>query len=248
MFWKKLLLGLLVGVVVLAGAFVVWGLTPSGPMPEALAAMQSDAQVQVDDGSWLVFRPAAGEVKTGFIFYPGGRVDYRSYAPAAREIARQGYMVVIVPVPLSLAVLSPEKAAQVIEAYPDISRWAIGGHSLGGAMAARYARLHPDQISGLVLWASYPAESDSLAGQRLAVTSIYGTQDRVADPAVLDASHALLPAETSWVPIEGGNHAQFGWYGPQQGDGQALLGRLEQQEQAVSATVNLLAQIQDMQK
>lgn len=238
---KRVLLVLLI-VLVLAGAgFSAWAYTPLGPMPEALAALQSDAAVQVTTASWLTFTPTAAPPTTGFIFYPGGRVDARSYAPEARAIAARGYLVVITPMPFNLAVFKPAAAAAVIAAHPEIERWAVGGHSLGGAMAANFVYTHPDAVQGLVLWAGYPAGNNSLADRTLPVVSIYGTNDGLASQFEMGASRALLPADARFVPIEGGNHAQMGWYGPQGGDGTATIAREAQQAQVVEATVALLA-------
>lgn len=224
--------------------FVIWAQTPLGPMPEALAALQSDDAVTVDTQQWLVFRPKTVSPQTGVIFYPGGRVDPRSYAPAARAIAAQEYLVVIVPMPLNLAVFGVNRADAVRRAYPQVRHWAIGGHSLGGSMAANYARKHPGAIAGLFLWASYPASSDDLSSQDIEVTSIYGSLDGLATSAKIDASRALLPSQTTWVLIEGGNHAQFGWYGGlQPGDNPASINREDQQAQAIEATVELLTKI-----
>jgi pimeloyl-ACP methyl ester carboxylesterase len=147
--------------------------------------------------------------------------------------------------PLHLAVFGAERASQVQAAFPEVQHWAIGGHSLGGAMAARSAYRHPGTVEGLVLWAAYPAASDDLSSQDLAVASIYGTQDGLATGEKIAASHPLLPADTHWVAIEGGNHAQFGWYGPQQGDNPATISREVQQQQVVAATLDLLAQLEE---
>jgi len=230
-------------VLVAVAAFVVWAYTPAAPMPEALAALQPDAQVSVETDPWLVFHPAGEVPTTGFILYPGGRVDARAYAPAARAIAAEGYLAVIVPMPFNLAVFSPGRAAEVIAAYPGIEQWAIGGHSLGGAMAANFARQNADRVNGLVLWAAYPAGSDDLSASDLAVVSIYGTLDGLATLDKIDASRPLLPADTRWVDVEGGNHAQFGWYGPQSGDNPATISREDQQDQVIDATLDLLARL-----
>jgi hypothetical protein len=226
---------------VLMAAFVVWASTGPGPMPEALAALESDDLVRVETDPWLVFQPASGEPATGLILYPGGRVDPRAYAPAARAMAEEGYLVAIVPMPLDLAFFAPGRAADVMAAFPEVEQWAVGGHSLGGAMSARFAAQNPDAVDGLVLWASYPAAGDDLAD--LAVISIYGTRDGVATGEEIEASRALVPPDTEWVAIEGGNHAQFGWYGPQGGDNEATVSREEQQAQIVAATLGLLGQL-----
>jgi hypothetical protein len=234
------LLSLLFILVVAVAGFVLWGETPSRPMPEALASLESDAQVTVTNEPWLTFTPTASQPTTGLIFYPGGHVDYRAYAPAARQIAAQGYQVVIVPMPLNLAVLGINSAEKVIDAYPDIEHWVIGGHSLGGAMAANFAKKHPGVVDGLALWAAYPAASDDLSTSGLNVVSISGSQDGLATPAKIDASRPLLPADTTWTVIAGGDHGQFGWYGDQSGDNPAAISRADQQAQIVAATVALL--------
>lgn len=240
---RRLLLILLVVLLLAVGGFTVWAYTPLGPMPEAVAALQSDAKVQVTTSPWLTFTPVGSQPTTGFIIYPGGRVDARSYAPVARAIAEHGYLVVIVPMPFNLAVFNPAAADKVIAAHPEIQRWAIGGHSLGGAMAANYAYTHPGAVQGLVLWASYPASNNSLADRSLAAITIYATEDGLATPDKIEASLPLLPANSRVAMIGGGNHAGFGWYGPQSGDGQAMISRAEQQAQVVGATATLLAEL-----
>jgi hypothetical protein len=223
--------------------FVIWGETPAGPMPEAQTSLQSDMLVNVTFGQWLTFSPVGSQPTTGFIIYPGGRVDYRSYAPAAHKIAAQGYLVIIMRMPLNLAVFSPGAATEVIAFHPEIDQWAIGGHSLGGAMAANFAKKNPGLIQGLVLWAAYPASSDNLSDSGLHVISIYGSMDGLASIAKIDFSRSLLPADTTWLSIEGGNHAQFGWYGNQSGDNPAKISRTTQQDQIISGTISLLGSL-----
>ena len=237
--WWRALLVLALAVLI----FVLWASIVPAPMPEAIAALQPDARVSIETSPWLVFQPADREPNAGLIVYPGGRVDPRSYAPAARAIAAEGYLVAVVPMPLHLAVLGAERAKGVIEAFPTIQHWAVGGHSLGGSMAAQFARKHPDLAQGLVLWASYPANADDLSTATLEVVSISGTQDGLSTPAKIEASRALLPPGTRWVAIEGGNHGQFGWYGSQYGDNKATITRQAQQEQVVAATVGLLREL-----
>jgi hypothetical protein len=237
----RLVLVVPLALVVLAlGAFALWATSGSAAQPEARRALASDDVVTVMTDRWLTFRPTSVRASTGLIFYPGGRIDPRAYAPAARSVAAAGHLAVIVPMPLRLAVLGPNRAARVIKAFPEIERWAVGGHSLGGAMAARFAARHPGEVSGLVLWGSYPAEGDSLASSGLMVVSVYGTKDRLATLEEIEASRQLLPPDTQWVAIEGGNHSGFGWYGPQVGDGSATIEPEEQQRQAVEPTVDLL--------
>ncbi len=131
-------LGIIMVLAIAVIGFVIWGSTPSGPMPEATAALQSDVKVQVGTGPWITFTPVGVQPTTGFIFYPGGHVDARAYAPMLRQIAERGDLVVLVPMPLNLAVFGVNRADQVIAAHPEIEHWVIGGHSLGGAMASAY--------------------------------------------------------------------------------------------------------------
>ncbi|MEW6503142.1 MAG: alpha/beta hydrolase [Chloroflexota bacterium] len=226
------------------GGFSIWAYTPLGPMPETNAALISDGQVRVEpQGDWWVFSPDSGEVSTGFILYPGGRVDWRSYAPLAKAIAQNGLFVALVPMPFNLAVFSPQKGLDVIRSNPQIRFWAIGGHSLGGAMAANFVYQNPGLVQGLVLWASYPADNNPLSNVPVKAISIYGSEDGLATVDVVKASQSLLPADTRWVEIAGGNHAQFGWYGNQPGDGEALINREDQQLIVVAETVRFLKQI-----
>jgi len=238
--WTRILLAVGVLLIVLVVGFVIWGLTPPQLMPEALISLQSDPQATFTTGNWLTFQPANMQPSTGFIIYPGGRVDYRSYAPAAQAIADQGYLVVIVHMPLNLAVFNTNAAAGVMAAHPEIKHWAVGGHSLGGSMAANFVYTHPGAAEGLVLWASYPAASNNLSHFGVRVLSISGTLDGLSTPDKIAASVPLLPSGTTWVAIRGGDHAGFGWYGHQAGDHPATISREEQQAQIVQATVDFL--------
>lgn len=237
-------LGLLALVALLAlGGFILWAGTTPPPMPEALAALESDEVVTVTTTPWLSFRPATGAATTGLVFYPGGKVDPRSYAPAARALAAQGYLVALPSMPLNLAVLAPGKAAEVIAANPEVQHWVVGGHSLGGAMAAQYLADAPGAAAGLLLWGAYAPDDADLAASGLAVASVSGTLDGLTTPADVAAGKPLLPVDTTYVAIEGGNHAQFGWYGPQDGDNPATISREEQQRQAVAASAALLDRV-----
>ena len=229
--------------IVLMASFVIWAETPPAPMSEALDALLSDSQVAVSTGTWLVFQPVSSNKSTGFIIYPGGRVDYRSYAPAAHAIAEEGYLVVIVPMPLNLAVFGVNIAKDVIDSFPNISSWAIGGHSLGGSMAAQFAYESPIEMKGLVLWAAYPASGTDLSKLSIRVVTIHGTNDGLVKMSDIDSSLKVLPADTVRVEIFGGNHAQFGWYGAKPGDNDLTISRELQQRQIVNATVLLLEKL-----
>lgn len=237
---KRIFLGLVAVAALMGIGFVVWAETPLGPAPEALAALQSDSQVTVTTDNFITFQPANQQPTTGFIFYPGGRVDYRSYAAPLHQIAAQGYLVVLVPVRLNLAFFDLNAAQPVFAAHPEIQHWAVGGHSLGGVASALFAKDHPE-IEGLIFWASYPAD-DLLKNSAIKVLSIYGTND-MAGMEKFDETKNLMPQDTQFVVMDGGNHAQFGDYGFQPGDKTATISRAEQQKQIVEASVNFLREL-----
>jgi hypothetical protein len=235
-------IGVVLALSLAVGGFAGWALATASPMPQALAALQSDSRVSVDSSRWLVFQPVDRQAETGLIFYPGARVDIRAYAPALRSLAGSGYPAVCVPMPLNLAFLGKDRASEVMVAYPAVSRWVMVGHSLGGSFAAVYAGENLQKVRGLVLWASYPPDG-ALATSSLPVVSIYASRDGLATPAKVLASQPLLPASARFVEIEGGNHAQFGWYGSQDGDNAPAIPRDEQQVKVVAATRALLEQV-----
>ncbi len=222
--------------------FVSWASSAAQPMPEALAALESSAGVEVaqQDG-WWTFTPVGAAPQTGFIFYPGGRVDARAYAPLVHAVAEQGYLGVIVPMPLNLAILNVNGADAVIARFPEIAHWVIGGHSLGASMSAQYAGSHDAAIDGLAMLAGYPATNMSTAD--VAVVSIYGSEDGLARPAQVTGAAPNLPPDTAFVEITGGNHGQFGWYGDQSGDNPASISRDEQQAQTLAAILDLMARV-----
>jgi hypothetical protein len=240
---KRILIGLVIVLILAGTGFVIWASNAQGPSQQALAAMQDGNGVVVENGSnWTVFQPQAGQPSVGLIFYPGGRVDYRSYAPLLSLIAAKGYEVVLVPMPLNLAIFGVEKAGDVIAAFPQVKVWAVGGHSLGGSMAAQYVINHPGSVQGLVFWASYPPSS-MLDRSDIKIALISGSRDGLATPSKIESSHKLLPASTTYILIQGGNHGQFGSYGNQSGDNPAAISPEDQWQQTVNATVDLLAQI-----
>ena len=191
--FRYLGLGFLALILIVVVSFVVWASNPAVPDKAALESLSSSQVVdfQNTDG-WLVFSPKNAPPTTGFIFYPGGRVDYRAYAPLAKEIAESGYLVVVARMPLNFAFFGLNEASEVIAAFPGVTTWAIGGHSLGGAMAAQYAGMHTEYVEGLVLWASYPAGSNDLSGSGLQVISIYATNDGLATIQDIDASCQVM--------------------------------------------------------
>lgn len=227
----------------LAGGLLLWATTTRGPMPEALAAVRGTPEVRVTVARGGVFEPVAGRPKIGLVIYPASRVDWRAYAPVALAIARAGFLVVVVSMPLNLASLDVARAKSVMETFRRIRTWAIAGHGEGGAMAARFAALHPLDVRALILWGARPGAGDNLRASRISAMSISAERDGLVPQLVVKGSAWLLPPTTRWVTIVGGNHSQFGWYGDQAWDGKALISRAEQQARVVRATIDLLRSI-----
>ena len=222
-------------------AALVWLGRPVGElMAEAESALVSDSAVIVRPEPWLRFEPTGRAIDSGFIFYPGGRVAPEAYAPLAHALAEDGVLAVIIPMPLNLSILNPAAASAAMAAYPQVARWVIGGHSLGGVMAARFAYNHPDDVDGLVLLAAYPEAGIDLSGRDLAVATLYGDRDGLATVPEIEESFIRLPMNARKILIAGGNHAQFGWYGPQAGDQPPGISRLDQHNQVLKAVLSLM--------
>ena len=239
---RRVLLGIVVLAVLGIAAFLWWA-RPMALLPEATAALASTAEVTVqeaDDGT-LTFVPTGVTPTTGLVLYPGGRVPPAAYAPAARAIASAGHLVVIVDVPFHLAVFDIDAATDAIGDHPDIDAWAVGGHSLGGSMAAQYIDSHPATVAGLVLWASYSASD--LADDAVRAVTSFGTLDQGAARMSSDESIRLLGTDVRIDPIDGGNHEQMGWYTGQPDDPPATIDRQAQQDRIVAATTRLLDEL-----
>jgi dienelactone hydrolase len=239
--WKLITGIVVVGLIAIGVLGYLWLTNLVDPMPETEAALISDEVVAVETEPWLTFIPS-DPADTGLVFYPGGRVPAEAYAPPVRALAEAGFTAVVPSMPFGLAVLDADATDAVIEAHPEVDRWVIAGHSLGGAMAAQYAGSH--DVAGLALWAAYPPAGTDLSTSDLPATSVYATEDGLTTLDEVEASRAQLPADTVFVEIEGGNHAGFGWYGEQDADGIATIGREAQQEQVVAATLELLESVQ----
>ena len=239
------IIGVVVALVVIGAGAFLWYAQPVPLLPEATAALASTDAVAytVDADGTLLYTPTASEPTVGLVLYPGGKVPPAAYAPAARAIAEAGFLVAIVDVPFNLAVFDINAAQRVIDAHPQIERWAVGGHSLGGSMAAQFVDGHPGIVDGLVLWASYSAAD--LSGEGLRVLSSYGTLDHGVPSFTSPDAVAKLggPDAVAFDPIEGGNHEQMGWYTGQPNDPPATISREAQQERIVVATRQLLGEL-----
>ncbi|MGF6835550.1 hypothetical protein QF015_003747 [Paenarthrobacter sp. TE4293] len=214
-------------------AMLVW-LNPFSYQPAGAAEAAAGVSV-VDEPTAIVMAPEGGRASKGLVFYPGARVEARAYLDILKPAADAGVLVVILKTPLNLSLLDGNQARGTMSAHPEISTWTVGGHSLGGVSASSFALANQD-VDGLLLYASYPLDSMRDRGG-LNVLSISGSEDGLSTPEKIDASRELLPVDATFVEVQGGNHAFFGNYGPQPGDGEPSVGRDVAQQQISEATV-----------
>ncbi len=211
----------------LAGTFVVYTGDYYRADDTALRALESGDDVQVvGTGYGYLFDGPSQDA--ALVFYPGGRVEAEAYAPFLRRLAAAGVDACLVRMPFRLALFGIDSADAVI-AQHDYARWYVGGHSLGGAMAAAYATHHGEALAGVVLCAAYPTGA---LDKHMTEICVYGSEDGVLNRKRFEAARAYAPEAYCERIIEGGNHARFGNYGPQKGDGAATISAEEQQRAA----------------
>ena len=178
------------------------------------------------------------QAETGFIFYPGGKVEHTAYEPLLQTLAAEGVLCVLVEVPLRLAILDIDAAESIAEQYPKVENWYIGGHSLGGSAAAMYLEEHTEEFEGLILLGSY--STVDLSEEEFAVLSVYGSEDGVLNKDNYLECKENLPQDFLEFVIKGGCHAYFGVYGEQAGDGTPTISNVEQIQITVEQVVDFM--------
>ena len=234
--YRKIKKGLLILLAVMLAVSMAFGVYAGQYYHADLEAIQ-DQSLQVEyermerleDGS-LVFYPA--EYDSAVIFYPGGKVEALAYIPLMEHLAQEGVLAVLMPMPFNLAVLAKDAAAGIPEQFPEVESWYMAGHSLGGSMAASFAGENTAWVDGLILLAAYSTDPVDVP-----VLSICGSEDGVLNMDKYDKYRSNL-AELTEVVLEGGNHAGFGFYGPQEGDGTASMTN----QQQIAQTAKLMAE------
>lgn len=193
----------------------------------ATNALQSTANVKVHtlDKGCIAFEPA--DPQAGIVFYPGGKVQAEAYAPLMQDLAERGFLSVIVPMPFNLAVFNTSGADGIQEQFSTVHQWILMGHSLGGSMAASYVDGHSDSWDGLILLASY--STADLTDNNIDVLCIRGSNDSILNKQTYTDNRSNLADDTQEFIIPGGNHAQFGDYDNQSGDGEPEISAQEQQ-------------------
>lgn len=217
-------------------ATLVWTSGYYEPSDVAIEALNKNSMVVLEEKDYYIFVPE-GEITTGIILYPGAKVDYKAYAPLAEKLAENGYVCAVVKVPLNMAMLDKDAAKTVVADYPDIKDWYVGGHSLGAATSGMVVKDNPGFFKGIIFLAGYTTVD--ISKDDMLVLSIYGSNDKVLSQDKYNENRENLPRLRELV-IEGGNHAQFGSYGSQKGDGEATISETEQIDQTVEFIVECI--------
>ncbi|OJF94160.1 alpha/beta hydrolase [Alkalibacterium sp. 20] len=228
--WKKWLLSLFIVVVlIIISGYIFLRMNTYKAMPEATALLEEDNVTQ--DERWITITPK--EIEGHIVLYQGGLVETEAYLPLANELSDEGYQVFIPQMPLNLAILDIDAIDKIKVAYPSEKEWWLAGHSLGGASASIYAKENYEEIEGLIFLAAYPSDNSDLSALLLSVLSITGSNDAILNLDQYEQTKDLLPEDTTYVTIDGGNHSNFGHYGFQAGDMESDLSREGQQDEIV---------------
>lgn len=227
---------------VLSLLLVVAGLLAcsSKPMPEALESLK---QAQQQDDYYL-FVSENPVTDTCYIYYPGGLVYAEAYAPYVAAVAEQGANAFLLRLNFDMAMLdadAADNAKQSEFAQQHCKKYVLGGHSLGGLAIAMYGETHPED--GLLFISSYPHKDGLVDKHPAPMMVVYASNDLLATEQDVNDAKAYMPETTEYFKIEGGNHAQMGFYGPQNRDGEATISREQQQQILVEKTMVLIQQM-----
>ena len=228
--WRRVLLVLCLVLVLLGGGFF-WYVSDYYRAEDAAVTVLAQGQNLTTEDNLTILSPSTPS-DTAVIFYPGAKVEAIAYLPLLDQIRQTGVTCILVDMPFHMAIFDSNAAQDVMERFPDVAHWYVAGHSMGGAMASQFAANHPDEVDGLILlgayiYGDYPPEK---------TLTVYGSLNQSVEDQ-LDYTENV-------AEIQGGNHAQFGNYGPQKGDAEATISAQEQQKQTVEAIAAFLSRQQ----
>jgi len=210
------------------GGFYIYTLDYYRADQEAKDVIELSDNVEIDNKLTIFYPNNDNQTNVGLIFYPGGKVEAAAYAPLLESLAQNGITCVLIEMPFNLAVFNINAADKIYNEFPDITSWYISGHSLGGAMASSYVDKHRSKLDGLILLGAYPINDSELP-----TLVIYGGED-------VNLDLTKIANVKDKIEITGGNHAYFGNYGEQAGDGRASITRTEQQAITVQAIIEFI--------
>jgi len=243
------IIGIAAIVLIVGGyAFLSWNAEKSlsEALPEALALVESDTAVTATyDENWVVLKPNNVEPTVGVIVYPGAYCDVRGYGPLLRPMAEAGYLVIGAQMPFYFSIFAPNEADNIRAAFPEIEKWVIVGHSMGGAMAGMYGDNHRDDLAGIVFWDSYPPTSNDLSDIEIPVMHIHRARPDGSLPQKFIDNAYLSPESATWVGVPGGIHMYFGAFGEgvYEEEWEASISSQAQWEIANAAMLDFLSKI-----
>lgn len=227
-----IVIGALLAILALAAGGFIWYVSDYYRAEDvALEVLAAGDHLEVRD-DWTILSPTHPS-DTGIIFYPGAKVEGTAYLPLLDQLRQQGFTCILVEMPFHMAIFDADAAAEVMPQFPEIQHWYMAGHSMGGAMASQFASNHPETVDGLILLGAYLYGDYPLAD----TLTVYGSLNQSVEDKIDYTDHV--------VEIEGGNHAQFGNYGPQKGDLPATITAEEQQAQTVAAITEFITSRQE---
>ncbi|NSL67774.1 alpha/beta hydrolase [Bacillus toyonensis] len=223
--WIKIVLYSVLGILIIGSiTFLTWSQFTYKPTKEALSLVDNKK-----DEENIVF--GEKDAKIGVIFYQGAKVEAEAYSYLGEALVKDGHFVVMPKLPLNLAILGINAVDSVMEQYPEVQKWYVAGHSMGGAMISKYAFQHEEKVDGIIFLGSYPA--DDFSTKSIPMLSIYGEVDALATVEKIENNKKLMSKNTTMHMIKGGNHANFGMYGEQKGDNASLITSKAQQDEIV---------------
>ncbi|WP_270341782.1 alpha/beta hydrolase [Bacillus mobilis] len=223
--WIKITLYSLLGILLIGSiSFFVWSQFTYKPTKEALSLVE-DKKLEEN----IVF--GEKDAKIGVIFYQGAKVEAEAYSYLGEALAKDGHFIVMPKLPLNLAIFGINAVDSVMEQYPEVQKWYVAGHSMGGAMISKYAFQHEDKVDGIIFLGSYPA--DDFSTKSIPMLSIYGEIDALATIEKIENNKKFMSKNTTMHMIKGGNHAHFGMYGEQKGDNASVITAKAQRDETV---------------
>lgn len=240
---RRIVLILLAVIVLLCAGFVGYCMLVEKPAAQSVAAYGEafgSVAINVTEDGGVELMPQSAPLRdTAIIFYVGAQIEPRAYIPLLARLAGEGYRCFIPELSFNLAIMEKNAAEAIISAHPEIGSWVLAGHSLGGLTAADFADSHPDEVDGLILLAAYP--NSDMSDASLPTLSVFGDCDGVLNRELYEKRLSWEPADFEEQIIAGANHSQFGDYGKQPRDNEALIGGDEQQAQTASIILDWLS-------
>jgi len=231
---KIFLISILAIIMIVFLSFLIWSQQTYKPS-EKLYELVNKKSIKYEK-DWIIFNEKDSD-SVGIILYPGAKVEPEAYSYYARQLSKKGYLVAIPNMKFNFAFFDTNKAQKIIDTHPPVQKWIIGGHSLGGVVASKFAYNNPELIDGVFLLGSYPDEKTDFSTQTLPILSIYGEKDGLSTVKKIENKEYLLSKSTNLHEIKGGNHGQFGIYGYQKGDTKTSIPVKKQQDEMINITL-----------